>query len=54
MAPKKKPEGGGKKGKKEGDEEDTSMVDFIKHYKKKCVEYGFEQSKIIKKAWEEY
>ena len=34
-----KKKGGGDKKKKEGDEEDLSVEDFWKAYKKKCVEY---------------
>jgi hypothetical protein len=37
MGAKKK--GGGDKKKKEGDEEDLSVENFWKAYKKKCVEY---------------
>ena len=37
MGAKKK--GGGDKKKKEGDEEDLSVDNFWKAYKKKCVEY---------------
>jgi hypothetical protein len=37
MGAKKK--GGGDKKKKEGDEEDLSVENFWKTYKKKCVEY---------------
>lgn len=38
MGAKKKKGGGGKK--KEGDEEDLSVDNFMKFYKKKCVELG--------------
>ena len=34
-----KKKGGGEKKKKEGDEEDLSVENFWKAYKKKCVEY---------------
>jgi hypothetical protein len=34
-----KKKGGGDKKKKEGDEEDLSVENFWKAYKKKCVEY---------------
>ena len=34
-----KKNGGGDKKKKEGDEEDLSVENFWKAYKKKCVEY---------------
>ena len=46
----KKKAGGGdkKKGKKEGDEEDLSVENFWKAYKKKCVEYQCDVSKKIK------
>ena len=37
-----------KKPKKEGDEEDMSVENFWKQYKKKCVEYDCPVSKIIK------
>lgn len=54
MGGKKKPAGDKKKAKKEGDEEDLSVENFWKIYKKKCVEYGTDQSKIIKKAYEKF
>jgi len=52
MAPKKKPEG--KKKGKEGDEEDLSVENFYKAYKKNCVLYGCDVSKIIKAAFEKF
>jgi len=52
MAPKKK--AGGDKKKKEGDEEDLSVENFWKAYKKKCVEYNCDVSKIIKGAMEKF
>lgn len=46
---KKKP-----KAKKEGDEEDLSVENFWKSYKKKCVEYQCDMSKIIKGYYEKF
>ena len=46
---KKKP-----KAKKEGDEEDMSVENFWKSYKKKCDEYNCEKSKIIKGYYEKF
>jgi hypothetical protein len=40
--------------KKEGDEEDLSVENFWKGYKKKCVEHGCDVSKIIKKSFDEF
>jgi hypothetical protein len=51
MGGKKKP-AGDKKKKKEGDEEDKSMEDFWKAYKKKCAEYGCDVSKKLKGDYE--
>jgi hypothetical protein len=50
MAPKK----AAKKGGKEGDEEDLSVENFWKNYKKKCVEYNCDVSKIIKGQFEKF
>lgn len=50
----KKKAGGSGKGAKAGDEEDLSVENFFKAYKKKCVEYGCEVSKIIKGQMELY
>lgn len=52
MGPKKK--AGGDKKKAAGDEEDLSVEHFFKTYKKKCVEYQCEPSKIIKKYQEDF
>ena len=52
MAPKKK--AGGDKKKTAGDEEDLSVENFWKAYKKKVIEYGCESSKYIKKGIEKY
>jgi hypothetical protein len=54
MGGKKKPAGDKKKAKKEGDDEDLSVENFWKIYKKKCTEYGCDQSKIIKKSYEKF
>jgi hypothetical protein len=57
MGGKKKAGGDAKKKtakKKEGDEEDLSVENFWKSYKKKCVEYGCDQSKIIKGYYEKF
>lgn len=45
----KKKAGGDKKAAKgkAGDEEDLSVENFIKAYKKKCAEYGCDKSKIL-------
>lgn len=45
MGGKKKAGGGAKKA---GDEEDLSVENFMKAYKKKCAEYQVDVSKIIK------
>lgn len=52
----KKKAGGGdkKKGKKEGDEEDLSVENFWKAYKKKCAEYQCDISKKIKADYENF
>lgn len=52
MGAKKKKGGGGKK--KEGDEEDLSVDNFMKFYKKKCVELGCDVSKILKEKYDEF
>jgi len=44
----KKKAGGEKKKAKQGDEEDVSVDNFWKAYKKKCVEYECDISKIVK------
>lgn len=49
----KKKKGGGKKG-KEGDEEDLSVDNFMKFYRKKCTELQCDVSKIMKEKYEEY
>jgi hypothetical protein len=49
-----KKKGGGDKKKKEGDEEDLSVENFWKAYKKKCVEYQCDVSKILKKSFDEF
>jgi hypothetical protein len=48
----KKKAGGSAKAKGAGDEEDMSVENFYKAYKKKCVEYNCEMSKIIKGQYE--
>jgi len=52
----KKKAGGGdkKKGKKEGDEEDLSVENFWKAYRKKCAEYQCDVSKKIKADYENF
>lgn len=46
---------GGKKSKKNAiDEDDKSMENFWKIYRKKCVEYECDVSKIIKSYWEKF
>jgi len=49
MGGKKKKAGGGGK---EGDEEDLSVDNFMKAYRKKCTELGCEVSKIIKEKYD--
>ena len=49
MGGKKKKAGGGGK---EGDEEDLSVDNFMKAYRKKCTELGCEASKIIKEKYD--
>ena len=49
MGGKKKKAGGGGK---EGDEEDLSVDNFMKAYRKKCAELGCEVSKIIKEKYD--
>jgi len=48
----KKKGGDKKKADKKGDEEDLSVENFWKAYKKKCVEYNCDVSKIIKGEFE--
>ncbi len=48
----KKKKAGGKK--KDGDDEDLSVDNFMKAYRKKCTELQCEMSKIIKGKYEEY
>ncbi len=52
MGGKKKKAGGS--GGKEGDEEDVSVDNFVKAYRKKCAELGCEVSKIIKEKYDAY
>jgi len=54
MGGKKKGGDAKKKAKKEGDEEDLSMENFWKLYKKKVVEYNIDMSPYIKKAMEAF
>ena len=54
MGGKKKAGGDKKKAKKEGDEQDVSVENFWKAYKKKCVEYNCDVSKILKTAFEKF
>lgn len=49
-----KKKAGGDKKKKEGDAEDVSVENFWKFYKKKCVEYQCDVSKIIKASFEKF
>ena len=49
-----KKKGGGSKTAKAGDEEDLSVENFMKAYKKKCVEYNTDVSKIIKGQFETF
>jgi hypothetical protein len=49
MGGKKKKAGGGGK---EGDEEDLSVDNFMKAYRKKCSELGCDVSKIIKEKYD--
>ena len=53
MGGKKKKGGGGKKG-KDGDEEDVTVDNFIKFYRRKCTELGCDFSKIIRDKYDEY
>ena len=48
MAPKKKAAA------KEGEEEDLSVHNFFKYYRKKCGELGVPMSKIIREKYDEY
>jgi hypothetical protein len=52
MGGKKKKAGGS--GGKEGDEEDVSVDNFVKAYRKKCAELGCDVSKIIKEKYDAY
>jgi hypothetical protein len=52
MGGKKKKAGGG--GGKDGEEEDLSVDNFVKAYRKKCGELGCEVSKIIKEKYDLY
>lgn len=52
MGGKKKKAGGS--GGKDGEEEDVSVDNFVKAYRKKCAELGCEVSKIIKEKYETY
>lgn len=54
MGGKKKKGGGGKKKGGDGDEEDLSVDNFMKQYRKKCQELGCDMSKIIKEKYDEY
>lgn len=54
MGAKKKAGGEKKKGAAAGDEEDVSVDNFWKAYKKKCVEYQCDVSKQIKGMYEKY
>ena len=49
MGGKKKKAGGGGK---EGDEEDLSVDNFMKAYRKKCAELGCEVSKIVREKYD--
>ena len=51
MGGKKKKAGGGSK---EGDEEDLSVENFMKAYRKKCSELGCDVSKIIREKYETF
>ena len=54
MGGKKKGGGGKKKGGKDGEEEDLSVDNFMRFYKKKCAELQCDVSKIVKEKYEEY
>jgi len=54
MGGKKKGGGGKKKGGKDGEEEDLSVENFMKFYRKKCAELQCDVSKIVKEKYEEY
>ena len=54
MGAKKKAPAKEKKGKGGPDEDDVSVDNFWKAYRKKCVEYGCDVSKQIKGAYENY
>ena len=54
MGGKKKKAGGGKKKGGDGDEEDVSVDNFMKAYRKKCNELGCDMSKIIREKYDEY
>ena len=54
MGGKKKKAGGKKKGGPDGEEEDVSVDNFMRAYRKKCTELGCEVSKIIREKYDEY
>ena len=54
MGGKKKKGGGKKKGGKDGDEEDLSVDNFMRFYRKKCSELQCDVSKIIREKYDEY
>lgn len=54
MGGKKKKGGGGKKKGAEGEDEDVSVDNFMKAYRKKCNELGCDVSKILKEKYDEY
>jgi len=53
MGGKKKKAAGGSGG-KEGDEEDLSVDNFMKAYRKKCTELGCDVSKIMREKYEAF
>ena len=50
---KKKKAGGGKKT-KDGEEEDMSVENLMRAYKRNCQELGCDMSKIMKERYEDY
>ena len=50
----KKKGGGKKKSAKEGEEEDLSVENFMRFYRKKCSELQCDVSKIIREKFEEF
>jgi hypothetical protein len=50
----KKKKGGGKKKGGDGDEEDVSVDNFMRAYRKKCTELGCEVNKTIRGKYDEY